>query len=396
MAGLRGERELRDMLSRKLSRGFAEHVAGARSDWPQILALGRPSRREILDGFGDIATLVRTLRSWEQDEGVVVTYQMREAGGLQRLPTHVTIPSIDVAARLASPRSGERWVHILARTRARALVLQERCEGLDAASIARVLRAEDGEDDLEFEMVVRAGEWFATHDACGLSSREVPLPGIDGKWLGNARRRSLVCLMAGKDDLGLVRMPARLDFAYLDPTHLEGGGRRYDSWVSSDIQRLAYAPRVVIIVENRETYLKFPQVDGGVCIFGSGKAGVALVGELDWISSAARLCYWGDLDADGFEILNAYRAAGVACESILMDMPTLQCFGRYGTNLEKDHKNVIHRERKDLVHLTPEEQEVYELLTSDAYTGNRRLEQERIPLVEALAACGSPRESGDT
>ena len=386
MAGLKSEQEMRGLLSRKLARGFAEHVAGVREEWPCTVALGRPTKQAILSGFEEVLLLTQTLRSWERELGVEVEYEMREAGGLQRIPARITVPSIDVAARLATPRNGERWERILSRTRLRTRKMQERFADLDPATVAKVVRAQDTSNDLEFELLLVAGAWFRTHDACGLTSREVPLPGIDGKWLGNARRRSLICLLAGKEDLGLVRMPASLEFSYVDPVHLADGGRRYDSWVAGDVATPAYEPSIVIFVENKETYLKFPLVDGGICIFGSGRAGMALAGRLPWITNAPRVVYWGDLDADGFEILDAYRARGIACQSILMDKATLLEFERYGTNLEKDHKTTIRRERNELAHLTNSEREAYELITSEDYTGNRRIEQERIPLDYALRA----------
>ena len=386
MAGLKSEQEMRGLLSRKLARGFAEHVAGVREEWPCTVALGRPTKQAILSGFEEVLLLTQTLRSWERELGVEVEYEMREAGGLQRIPARITVPSIDVAARLATPRNGERWEHILSRTRLRTRKMQERFADLDPATVAKVVRAQDTSNDLEFELLLVAGAWFRTHDACGLTSREVPLPGIDGKWLGNARRRSLICLLAGKEDLGLVRMPASLEFSYVDPVHLADGGRRYDSWVAGDVATPAYEPSIVIFVENKETYLKFPLLSGGVCVFGSGRAGMALAGRLTWITNAPRVVYWGDLDADGFEILDAYRARGIACQSILMDKATLLEFERYGTNLEKDHKTALRRERKELAHLTNSEREAYELITSEDYTGNRRIEQERIPLDYALRA----------
>lgn len=388
MAGLRDQKQIRDALARRLSRGLAEHVAGVREDWPYALPLGKPTRQQILQGFDAIAALTRTLRSWEREHGVVVTYATREAGGLQRVPARMEVPSVDVAAALATPREGESWTSTLARTRRRAAALEEAFGELDADAQARVLRAEDGCDELEFELLLSAGVWFRTHDAAGMTSREVPLPGIDGKWLGNARRAGLVCLLAGKEDLGLSRMPASLEFSYLDPAHLASGGRRYDSWVAGDVVSPAYVPSVVIIVENKETYRSFPPVEGGVCVFGSGRAGMALVGQLDWVVGAERVVYWGDLDADGFEILDAYRARGIACASILMDADALARFGRFGTNLEKDHRTQILRERRELARLTDDERAAYELVTSDSWVGNRRVEQERIPLAEAVRALG--------
>ena len=360
-----------------------------RSDWPYVVSLGRPSKKEILEGFSDIDALVRVLAHWERDLGVGVAYATREAGGSQRLPVRLTVPTSDVAATLAAARDGERWTTVLARTRERHEALVTGFPLLSPEVRAKVLRQTDGWDDTRFELLLASGSWFGSHVATGLTPREVPLVGIDAKWLDTARVRSLVCLLAGREELGLIGRPRQLEFAYLDPTYLAGGGRRYDSYVEGDVSVLPYAPDLVVIVENKDTYLRFPAVERGVCVFGSGRAGMAVVTGLPWVLDAQRVVYWGDLDADGFEILDGYRAHGLACESILMDCQTLERYGRFGTSLERDHRTRIVRERKELPWLTDEERACYERITREGYEGHVRLEQERIPYADALQAlCG--------
>lgn len=359
---------------------------GTCDDWPYVLALGRPSRQWLLNNLSALSSLIRMLRGWEGEYGTSTIYQMREAGGPKRVPSHVVVPTADVAARLAAPRKGERWEAILRRTRIRTDLLRAKFPQLDAQSAARVLRSLDACDDLECDLVLRAGAWMRTHQTNGLTYRQVPIPGIDSKWLQNRKRCELLEVLSGKEELGLVGWPALVEFSYLDPAHLAAGKRHYDSWTFGDVACPAYEPSVVIVVENKDTYLSFPQVDGGVCVFGSGFAGAATVGRLPWLSSARQIVYWGDLDADGFEILNSYRTGGLSCSSILMDVATLERFGCYGTNLEKDHRTRIVRERRGLPHLTASENAAYDLLTDPNYTGNRRLEQERIPLDEAIRA----------
>lgn len=386
MAGLKSERQIREALSRRLSRSYAEDVAGDHTSWPYAIPLGRPSKQEILKGFADLDALVRTLRAWESTGDVEVIYEQREAGGPKRLPLRVVIPSRAVAAELAAPRDNERWTTIIERTQRRFEELSARFPHLDVPVYAQVLRKMDGADDLQFELLLSAGSWFLTHDARGLSPREVPLPGIDGKWLNTARNRSLVCLLAGKEELGLVGRPQLVEFAYLDPGWLAQGGRHYDSAVVGDVSQPQYVPDWALIVENKDTYLNFPAMKGGICIFGSGNAGMTAVRRVPWMQRMRRLFYWGDLDADGFEILAGYRAQGISCTSILMDRATVTRFGRYGTRLEKDHRTPLVRERKELAMLDDEERATYELLTSASYRGNVRLEQEKIPLAEAVQA----------
>lgn len=187
----------------------------------------------------------------------------------------------------------------------------------------------DGCDDLECELALKAGSWIGSHGTRGLTYRQVPVPGIDSKWLQNKRRCERLEFLSNKEDLGLVGWPSCVEFAYLDPAHSASGGRHYNSWVYGDASHPPYQPQTVIIVENKDTYLCFPELVGGSCVFRAGYSGASTVGQLPWIQSAQRIVYWGDLNADGFEILNSYRAGGLACSSILMDVETPERLGRY-------------------------------------------------------------------
>ncbi len=388
MAGLKDERSLRDALSRRLSRTFAEDVCEVEAAWPWALPVGRPIRRDLLTGLEELDHLTRALRSWEQKTDTKIVYEMREAGGPKRVPTHVIVPSATTAATLATPRADGPWTHALKRTRLRRDMICDALPQVSATECALALRKADTWDDLEFELLLSAATWFRSHDATGLTPRQVPLPGIDAKWLDLARHRQLVCLLAGREELGLKGRPARLDFSYVSPSYLASGHRRFDSWMAGDVCELAYEPDLCLIVENKDTFLACPELEDGMCVFGSGNAGPSLVADFEGVRVARHIVYWGDLDANGFEILNSYRECGVRCESILMDLSTLEHYERYGTSFEKDHRSRIERERRDLPLLTNGERAAYELLTDPDWHGHRRVEQEKIPLAEALRALG--------
>ena len=76
-----------------------------------------------------------------------------------------------------------------------------------------------------------------------------------------------------------------------------------------------------------------------------------------------------------------------------MDAQTLDRYERFGTSLEKDHRSALVRERRELDHLTDSERAAYERLTDPAWNGHRRIEQEKIPLVEAIDAIRQVCES---
>lgn len=103
---------------------------------------------------------------------------------------------------------------------------------------------------------------------------------------------------------------------------------------------------------------------------------------MDWVAGAEAVMYWGDVDAAGFEILNAYRAQGLDARSIFMDKETFERYERFGARVDTEGKT-IKSIRKRLDFLTDSERELYECLTDPAWERALRVEQERIPLLEA-------------
>jgi hypothetical protein len=91
------------------------------------------------------------------------------------------------------------------------------------------------------------------------------------------------------------------------------------------------------------------------------------------------------MDADGLEILNEFRAAGIHAASIFMNMAAYERWKRFGTSIDPNGRPVRTDLRRPVPHLTADELELYEALTSSEWTGIRRIEQERIPLSEARA-----------
>jgi hypothetical protein len=215
----------------------------------------------------------------------------------------------------------------------------------------------------------------------------VPIEGLHSKWL-NARRHHVLTL-AGGDTLGLVEdRPQPVSFVYLDPAHIAAGGRRFDSVVPGDTMEPEYRPRVVVISENKDTAVWFPPVPDGVAVEGDGLAGAAKISQIDWLTGAERLVYWGDIDAHGFEILNGYRERGVAVDTILMDAATLTRYARFAATTDARGRPLRRAARKPLRHLTAPERAAYAIVTTPDGDHPVRLEQERLPLMEAAAELG--------
>ena len=284
-------------------------------------------------------------------------------------------------------RSRGEWPGRIARARTRAAVLTDRYGHLTAPD--RTLTAVDKLTDVDFDLLCRAADWFTRHDATGLTPRQVPIAGLHAKWLNT--RHALIRELAGVEDLRLLPPhPPRIHFTYLDPTHRAAGGRLHDSATVGDRIALPYRPQVVIISENKDTAIHCPPLPGGVSVEGVGRGG-ATVAAFDWITAAARVVYWGDMDADGLEILDGFRAAGVPAVSILMDPDAYGAWERFGTNVDQYGKPLGPRPAWPVPHLTDPERTLYGQLIAPDWRRHRRVKQERIPLDVALARVHSAR-----
>jgi hypothetical protein len=143
------------------------------------------------------------------------------------------------------------------------------------------------------------GDLASQHpDASAWTLRQLPVPGMHTKWLDT--HGSLLRDVAGRDVRDEVRPRlAVTHLTYVDPDHLASGRRRHDAWTTGDVHDVAYRPRVVLVVENRDSRLWFPPVSDTIVVEGGGKAAAALLAEVPWIRGAAHVVYWGDMDADG-------------------------------------------------------------------------------------------------
>jgi hypothetical protein len=86
------------------------------------------------------------------------------------------------------------------------------------------------------------------------------------------------------------------------------------------------------------------------------------------------------MDADGLEILDAYRSVGLPARSILMDVAAFDRYERFGTRLAAGKRSLERHKRKETPWLEPGEQRLYDRLCDPTWQGALRIEQERIPL----------------
>ena len=184
-----------------------------------------------------------------------------------------------------------------------------------------------------------------------LQSDQFPLPDTDLEEALRLNRKPFLFTVRWLDDNLAVRFTAGINLLAVSVQYLEQQVWR--------IER-------VILVENATNLYLFPAIPGTLVICSNGKA-LHLLKEIPFLQNTA-LYYWGDLDEDGFVMLNAIRSYYNHITSLFMDDITIICH-----QAELTVKGISYR-KKELGLLQPYENSAYQLLLP----GNLWLEQEKL------------------
>lgn len=135
---------------------------------------------------------------------------------------------------------------------------------------------------------------------------------------------------------------------------------------SEEFQNLGWNNLRVLVSENKMTFLTLPCVPRTIGVWGAGNAAALLHG-VSWLADC-ELFYWGDVDAQGFEILARLREAFPRTKSIMMDAATMTRFRDLCVAGVVSNAQIRPQ-------LTSAEEKAHQLVRAS----NLRLEQERIP-----------------
>jgi hypothetical protein len=285
--------------------------------------------------------------------------------GTQKLPVRIRIQGASSMAAVAQTTTS--WKHLVSAAEGlrRAWPQHELAEVLPR--VAQVL--EELKDD-DLERLIDVVNWLVENPASGILPRQLPVPGIDSKWL--ERHRSIIeklkAALTGSMGLGLAPSSVRFGVRVLDDSvaGVRDETPRSFSAPISELARLTWSPAWVLIVENLQTMAALPALPNAAAVFGPGKDAPSRA-EVPWIHNAPHLLYWGDLDTHGMHILGLVRKVLPQTESILMDEATLERFLAMAVIEPKPFTGTIG-------HLTEPELQTLALLRKN----NTRLEQERI------------------
>lgn len=381
---------VRDFLVRRFNNQHQNWLAGE-GGWPLAVSLGVPTEKDISE---DAAGVRAWVTAWQSRTGPgEVVFEERQFArlGRQRLPVNLRLEN--AAAVAFTVGQARRWDTAAERYRQMVNRWPILSQGKVLVAKFDVLADYSAED---FERLVALLAWLEANPASNLYLRQLPVEGLDTKWI--EKRTGLVAtllraLRETSDDTGDfhatcgLRRPAhRIRIRLLCPGLRARAGGLDDIEASVDeLAALPIEPRSVVIVENLETGLALPDLPGTLAIMRLGNA-VSALGSLPWLDGL-RAVYWGDIDTHGFAILDRARRTLPQIQSVLMDEATLLAHRALWVQEPAQCPNT------PLEALMAGERAVYDGLRANAWGQKVRLEQERIAwdtaLRELLAALKS-------
>lgn len=335
---------------------YTEWLAG--NFMPLPISLHPPKARDVESDGG------AAFRSWKQsweNHWITVEHVDKRLGlfGIYSVPSRVVIDSPSTAARLAGlTRDWERTVSLLNRLTAGL------ADDFSHSILAHNASAWAGWSETTADQFIAVIHWLREHDTSEYYQRELPIMGVDTKWL--EAHAGLVGAIAGTTSF--KTKPVMVELKSLDPVLPIAGNLHHLSADVKDLNGVSLSFDKVIVVENHTTFIALPELPRTLAVFGGG---LSVSEKIGFIDSKTPVWYWSDLDSAGFAILALVRAHLPQVRSVLMDIDTALAHLPFAVE-EPQATNV----KTDL--LTADELATFELLRERAEGSCLRIEQERI------------------
>ena len=354
--------------------------------FPMEINLNVPTEQDAVKNPEGVRSWISSWKDWQNTEdGISLIRSERRwrSLGKQNVPEKLILSSPEDAAFLIGEAS--RWNLAAARYK---LMIQRWSSLIDVLPKYYNILADY--NDSNFKNLCEILSWICANPNSNLYIRQIPVSGIDSKWLES--RKGLVSdlinaiLTANRNEqpdtendffklCGLKRTPQLIRIRILDPKLRKiFGGLGDISAPLDEISCLDFtshnAPLTIFIIENIQTALAFDDLENTIVLFGLGY-GVDVLGKIPWLQNT-QCFYWGDIDTHGFAILNRARSYLPNIESVLMDEQTLLSYKELWVEEKEQFVSA------ELPNLTETEQKVFLSLKNNIWGKNVRLEQERI------------------
>lgn len=376
--------DVRQFLARRFQSKHREWLIGdpGEGQWPLEVPLGIPTEQAALRQVDGVRAWVSGWQAW-QGVGTLFWCDRRwKALGVQRLPEKLA---------LRGPEDVAMWIGESARwerAQSRYRTLTARWPVL-AQQLPRYFDVLADYGDADFRRLAEMLDWIASHPQSDLYPRQLPVSGLDSKWL-DGRKGLLTDLVAAiqedsSSDLdfyqrcGLKAPPLLVRMRVLDQAlRARVGGVGDITAPVEDLAGLNLPVSLVFIIENLQTGLAMSDMPGAVVFMRLGY-NVNVLARFPWLARA-KCIYWGDLDTHGFAILHRARSYIPELQSVLMDEDTLLRHKPLWVDESAQHPST------ELTLLTEQEQQLYRDLKQQRWGQNVRLEQERIDWANAWNA----------
>jgi hypothetical protein len=368
--------DIRQTLVRRFQSKHREWLIGdaGESQWPLEVPLGVPTEQAALRQVDGVRAWVSAWQGW-QGVGTLSWCERRwKALGVQRLPEKLA---------LRGPEDVAMWIGESARwecAQSRYLALIARWPVL-AQQLPRYFDVLADYSDADYQRLAEMLDWITSHPDSHLYPRQLPVSGLDSKWL-DGRKGLLTDLVAAIQEdsssdvdfyqrCGLKAPPLLVRMRVLDQSlRAHVGGVGDITAPVDDLAGISWPVSHVFVVENLQTGLAMSDMPGAVVFMRLGY-NVDVLARLPWLARA-RCMYWGDLDTHGFAILHRARSYIPELQSVLMDEETLLRHKALWVDEAAQHSAA------ELTLLTKDEQQLYRDLKQQRWGQNVRLEQERI------------------
>lgn len=357
-------------------------------DWPLSLSLERPNEQAALRAPGEVRAWSQAWAQWSPPsaEVIVSTETVKWSKlGPQTLPNRISFASPGAVAQSIGEASS--WD----RATSRRAALVSHWPAMAESGLGTHFEMLSTWQDEDFLRLVSLLKWFDANPRSGLYLRQIPVHGIDTKWI-DLRRRGLVSDLLRRlrgqapvsdgdttspseldfyDKCGLLRPPSLFRVLLLSPELRRAVGNLRDLQAPLEqVRRLNLTPSRALVIENLETAYCLPDFPGTIAFVGLGNA-VSLASTMPWMKNVP-VIYWGDIDTHGFTILARARKVFGSVTSTLMDEPTLKAF------LDRSILEPVQSFSADVAYLSEGEAAVYRGLLDGTWGRSLRLEQERM------------------
>jgi hypothetical protein len=368
--------DVRRFLARRFQSKYRKWLIGdpVEGQWPLEVPLGIPTEQAALRQVDGVRAWASAWRHW-QGLGTLSWCERRwKTLGIQRLPDKLM---------LHGPGEVAMWIGECARwerAQSRYQTLTARWPVL-VQQLPRYFDVLADYSDADFRRMAEMLEWIASHPNSDLYPRQLPVSGLDSKWL-DVRKGLLAGLVAAiqgnaSNDLdfykqcGLRAPPPLVRMRVLDQAlRARVGGVGDITAPVEDLAGINLPVSHVFIVENLQTGLAMSDIPGTVVLMRLGY-NVDVLARLPWLARA-KCIYWGDLDTHGFAILHRARSYIPDLHSVLMDEDTLLRHKALWVDEKEPHPAA------ELTLLTEAEQQLYRDIKQQRWGQNVRLEQERV------------------